>query len=56
MDGLSDIGDARNVDISQIRRQLELSVPERVRCMVDAANTLLTIQQHARRSVEHRTG
>jgi hypothetical protein len=48
------IEDARGVDISQIRRQLELSVPERVRSMVDAANTLLTIQHHARRSAEHR--
>lgn len=50
------IEDARGVDVSQIRRQLELSVPERVRSMVDAANTLLMIQLHARRSVEQRTG
>jgi hypothetical protein len=48
------IEDARGVDVSQIHHQLALSVPERVRSMVDAANTLLTIQQHARRSVERR--
>jgi hypothetical protein len=56
VESFSVIEDARGVDVSQIRRQLDLSVPERVRSMVDAANTLLTIQEHARRSAEHRAG
>lgn len=39
--------DSRGVDIAQIRRQLRMTVPERVRSMVDAANTMLEIQGHA---------
>jgi hypothetical protein len=42
------IEDSRGVDISQIRRQLKMTVPERVRTMVEAANTLLAIQEKAR--------
>jgi hypothetical protein len=36
------------VDISQIRSQLSLSVAERVRQMVTAANVLLDIQENVR--------
>ena len=41
------IEDERGVDISQIRRQLALPVPERVRVMVEAANAMIAIQEHA---------
>ncbi|MFM9135486.1 MAG: hypothetical protein ACKOT0_08665 [bacterium] len=41
------IEDERGVDISQIRRQLALSVPERVRVMVEAANAMIAIQERA---------
>lgn len=50
MESFPVIEDARGVDVSQIRRQLDLSVPDRVRSMVDAANTLMAIQHHARRA------
>ena len=40
--------DERGVDVSQIRRQLALSVPERVQTMVEAANTLIAVQDRAR--------
>jgi hypothetical protein len=45
------IEDSRGVDISQIRRQLRMTVPERVRSMVEAANTMLAIQQRAQASL-----
>jgi hypothetical protein len=38
------------VDVSQIRRQLRMTVPERVRSMVEVGNTLLAIQERARAS------
>ena len=41
------IEDERGVDISQIRRQLALPVPERVRVMVEAANARIAIQERA---------
>lgn len=41
------IEDERGVDISQIRRQLALPVPERVRVMVEAANAMIAIQERA---------
>ena len=41
--------DERGVDIGQIRRQLKLTVAERVREMVHAANVLMTMQENARR-------
>ena len=44
--------DFRGVDIGQIRRQLCLSVPERVRTMVEVANVMLGIQQNARGSLQ----
>ena len=45
------IEDSRGVDVSQIRRQLGMTVPERVRSMVEAANTLLAIQERAQASL-----
>jgi hypothetical protein len=51
MEQLPAIEDSRGVDLSQIRRQLQMSVPERIRSMVDAANTLLAIQASARASL-----
>jgi len=41
--------DERGVDIGQIRRQLKLTVAERVREMVHAANVMMTLQENARR-------
>lgn len=41
------VEDERGVDISQIRRQLALSVPERVRVMVEAAHAMIAIQERA---------
>jgi hypothetical protein len=41
--------DERGVDVGQIRRQLNLTVAERVREMVHAANVVMTIQENARR-------
>ena len=37
--------DERGVDIGQIRGQLKLTVAERVREMVHAANVLMTMQE-----------
>lgn len=39
--------DERGIDISQIRAQLRLSVPERVRTMVAAANTMIAMREAA---------
>ena len=47
--------DSRGVDISQIRRQLRMSIPERVREMVHAANVLMEIQARSGVSLERRT-
>ena len=47
MDQTPLIEDSRGVDLSQIRRQLRMTVPERVRSMVEAANTLLAIRERA---------
>ena len=41
--------DDRGVDVGQIRAQLKLTVPERVREMVHAANVLMTMQENARK-------
>ena len=38
------------VDIGQIRKQLRLPLKERPRVVADAANVLLSVQEHARRS------
>ncbi len=49
MDGWKNpIEDERGVDISQIRRQLQMSVEVRVQHMVEAANTFMEIQSHVR--------
>jgi len=45
-----DIEDARGVDIAQIRAQLRLDVPERVRVMVATANKMLAMQHYANTS------
>ena len=42
------IEDERGVDISQIHRQLQISVEERVLHMVEAANTFMEIRSHVR--------
>jgi len=42
------IEDDRGVDVGQIRRQLRMPVPDRVREMVHAANTLIAIREHSR--------
>jgi hypothetical protein len=44
--------DARGVDVGQIRELLRMSVAERVRKMVHAANVLMTIQENVRRFSE----
>ncbi len=41
--------DARGVDVGQIRELLRMSVAERVRQMVHAANVLMTMQDNVRR-------
>ena len=45
------IEDSRGVDLGQIRRQLRMTVPERVRSMVEAANAMLAVQEHAQASL-----
>jgi hypothetical protein len=47
----STIEDARGVDVGQIRRQLRMSVPERVASMVHVANVMMSIQNMAQASV-----
>jgi hypothetical protein len=44
------IEDSRGVDVSQIRRQLRMSVPDRVKSMVEAANIMLAIRERAQAS------
>jgi hypothetical protein len=46
-----ELENSRGVDIGQIRQQLRMTVPERVRTMVDAANVLLSIQARAQASL-----
>lgn len=40
--------DHRGVDISQIRRQLRMSVEDRVQHMVEVANKFMEIRSHVR--------
>lgn len=47
--------DWRGVDIGQIRNQLKLSVKDRVREMVHAANEMMSIVEHARVAREQTT-
>lgn len=56
MPSTSPIEDWRGVDVGQIREQLRLPVKERVRVMVEAANVLLSVQEHARRAREAEHG
>lgn len=56
--GLQDgpiVEDVRGVDVGQIRQQLRMCVAERVRVMVEAANTMLTVQEAAQTSLRQRT-
>jgi hypothetical protein len=46
-----ELEDCRGVDVGQIRQQLQMTVPERVRSMVDAANVLLSIQARAQATI-----
>jgi hypothetical protein len=41
---------ARGVDVDQIRRQLAMTVPERVRSMVASINIMLEVQRQVRAS------
>ena len=45
----------RGVDVGQIRVQLNLTVAERVRQMVHAANVFMTVQENSRRFREAQT-
>jgi hypothetical protein len=56
VDELPEIEDWRGVDISQIRRQLRMTVPERVASMVHTANVMIAIQQTAQASMRHQVG
>ena len=47
--------DERGVDVGQIRDMLSMSVAERVRQMVHAANLFMTVQENARRFREAQT-
>ncbi len=47
MQTMSALEDWRGVDVAQIRAQLRLPVKERVRVMVEAANVLIAVQEHA---------
>lgn len=51
MEHLPVVEDHRGVDVSQIRRQLAMSIPERVRTMVEAANRLIEIRERAQASL-----
>ena len=53
MDLFEILEDHRGVDISQIRRQLRMSVQERVRDMVHVANVMMEIQKTAQDSLLH---
>jgi hypothetical protein len=56
MEPLASLEDHRGVDVGQIRQQLRLPVKERVRVMVEAANRMIEIQEHARRAREAKAG
>jgi hypothetical protein len=48
VDASSPLENWRGVDVGQIRRQLQMSVEERVRTMVETANLLIAVQERAR--------
>lgn len=56
MQPISPLEDWRGVDVGQIREQLRLPVKERVRVMVEAANVLFGVQEHALRSRQAQAG
>ncbi|HUF98185.1 MAG TPA: hypothetical protein VMM60_08640 [Ilumatobacter sp.] len=56
MQDMSSLEDWRGVDVGQIRSQLRLPVKERVRVMVQAANVLLRVQEHARQARNDEAG
>ena len=51
---VSPLEDRHGVDVAQIRAQLRMPVKERVRVMVEAANRMIEIQDHARAARETR--
>jgi len=52
MQELGVIEDERGVDVRQIRTQLRMTVAERARTMVEAANVMLAIQHAAQASLQ----
>jgi hypothetical protein len=48
MDQLPTLEDSRGVDVSQIRRQLRMSVEDRVEHMVDVTNKLMEVRAAVR--------
>jgi uncharacterized protein YxjI len=52
MDQLPTIEDSRGVDVSQIRRQLRMSVEDRVRHMVEVTNKLMEVRATVRLLIE----
>lgn len=48
MDQLPILEDSRGVDVSQIRRQLRMSVEDRVRHMVEVTNKLMEVRATVR--------
>jgi hypothetical protein len=48
MEPATPLEDWRGVDVGQIRRQLRMSVRDRVRTMVETANVMMAIQERAR--------
>ena len=56
MQTISPLEDWRGVDVGQICEQLRLPVKERVRVMVEAANVLIGVQEHARRFRQAQAG
>ena len=56
MQTISPLEDWRGVDVGQICEQLRLPVKERVRVMVEAANVLIGVQEHALRFRQAQAG
>ncbi|CAN5360279.1 hypothetical protein BH23ACT3_BH23ACT3_10730 [soil metagenome] len=52
MESAAPLEDWRGVDVGQIRRQLRMSVKDRVRTMVETANVMMAIQERARTARE----
>jgi hypothetical protein len=56
VDEASMLEDERGVDIGQIRRQLRMSVPDRVASMVHSANVMMAVQATAQASLRRSLG